>query len=308
MQRRDLLKNLGIFSGSLTLPTLSKAQIIPQNPTRVLRIAHITDVHIQPIIAAAKGFEKCLHHIQNLDIKPDLILNSGDAIMEAHGRGHDSTTRQWNLYQSVLKSENTIPMLSCVGNHDIWCKEESSIGFNDGKKWAMDELALAKPYYSFNKNGWHFIVLDSVQPKPDGSWYTANIDEAQMDWLKTDLENTAVETPVLITSHVPILSACVFLDGNNNKNGNWHVPSSWMHSDSAELVKLFYKHKNIKLAISGHIHLQDKVEYNGISYCCNGAVSGAWWFGKYHQTEAGYAVIDLYSDGSFCNNYVNYRG
>ncbi len=68
----------------------------------------------------------------------------------------------------------------------------------------------------------------------------------------------------------------------------------------------FNQHKNVKLAVSGHIHLTDRVDYNGVSYCCNGAVSGRWWFGKYQHTEAGYAIIDLYDDGSFTNTYVSY--
>ncbi|MFC0181817.1 metallophosphoesterase family protein [Pseudarcicella hirudinis] len=293
MQRRDLLKRLGLLTGGLSLPNLTQAQTFNAKPQRVLRIAHITDAHIQPIIGAAKGFEKCLHHIQNLDIKPDLIINSGDAIMEAHGRTHTSADRQWNLYNEVLKSENALPVISCVGNHDIWCEKETAVSFNDGKKWAMDQLKLDKPYYSFDRNGWHFIMLDSVQSRPDGSWYTSNLDEAQMDWLKKDLRNTPALTPVMIISHVPILSACVFLDGRNVKDGNWQIPGRWMHTDSAELVDLFYKHPNVKFAISGHIHLLDKVEYNGVTYCCNGAVSGNWWFGKYQQTEAGYAIIDL---------------
>ncbi len=306
MERRYLLKNLGLLAGGLSVSSLTNASPVLSPPQRILRIAHLTDAHIQPIAFAAKGFAKCLHHLQSLDVKPDLIVNGGDSIMEAHKVGKGLVGRQWKLFNEVLKSENSIEVVSCVGNHDIWCKEESSIAFNDGKKWAMDELALAKPYYSFDRNDWHFIVLDSVQPKEDGSWYTAHLDEEQLDWLKKDLQQTHTNTPIMVLSHVPILSACVFLDGRNVKNGTWSVPGSWMHTDAADLVGLFYKHKNVKIALSGHIHLLDRVEYNGVAYCCNGAVSGAWWLGKYHQTSAGYAIVDLYSDGSFTNTYVQY--
>jgi 3',5'-cyclic-AMP phosphodiesterase len=307
MQRRALLKSLGILTGGIsTLPSFGQP-IFEKTPQRVLRIAHLTDLHIHPAAGVAKGFEKCLHHLQSLDVQPDLIINGGDSVMEAHGGTLANVQKQWSLYHTILKSENAIPMIGCVGNHDIWCKEESKSAFEDGKKWALDELQTAKSYYSFDKNGWHFVVLDSVQTKPDGSWYTAHIDEAQMAWLKSDLKNTPTSTPIMVISHVPILSACVFLDGKNVKEGNWRVPGSWMHTDSAELVELFYGHKNIKLAISGHIHLLDRVEYNGITYCCNGAVSGAWWFGKYKQTDAGYGIIDLFSDGSFYNQYLSYK-
>ena len=123
MQRRDLLRQLALTAGGLSLPSLANAQK-PSAPKRVLRVAHITDVHIQPLIGAAKGFERCLHHIQSLDIKPDLIINSGDCVMDAHKRTPHNADKQWKLFNEVLKSENNLPVISCVGNHDICCEEE----------------------------------------------------------------------------------------------------------------------------------------------------------------------------------------
>ena len=67
MKRRGLLKSFGLLSASLTLPD----KLFAQNnfPKKSIRIVHITDTHIQPHIGAAKGFEKCLHHIQSLEQK-----------------------------------------------------------------------------------------------------------------------------------------------------------------------------------------------------------------------------------------------
>jgi 3',5'-cyclic-AMP phosphodiesterase len=305
MQRRSLLRSLGVMAGGLSLPAV--VQSTPVSPKRVLRIAHLTDIHIQPHLWAARGFEKCLHHLQNLNVKPDLIFNSGDSVMGAHGISKSKASREWELYHKVLGSENSITLMSCLGNHDIWCPDSTLTTFQDGKKWALDEKKLDSPYHSFDKNGWHFIMLDSVQARPDGSPYLAALDEGQMHWLKRDLKNTPSHTPVLIVSHIPILSACVFLDGDNLKSGNWMVPGSWMHTDAAEIVRLFNKHDNVKLAVSGHIHLQDRVEYNRVTYCCNGAVSGNYWMGKYRETKPGYAIIDLFDDGSFSNQYVSYH-
>lgn len=306
MNRRDVVRLSGAGLAALATPQLSAAPSAPPVTRRSLRIAHLTDVHVQPIVGAAKGFARCLHHVQNLPDKPDLILNGGDAIMEAHGRGQDSVKRQWKLYHDVLLADNGLPVLNCVGNHDIWCPKETSEAFAGGKQWAMDELQLPKQYYSLDKNGWHIVVLDSVQPKPDGSWYTAHLDDEQYDWLESDLKNTPAQTPILIVSHVPILAACVFFDGKRFEGENWNVPSRWMHSDTIRLTNLFYRHPNVKAALSGHIHLTDRVDYNGVSYFCNGAVSGAWWFGNYHHTAAGYAVVDLFDDGTVENRYVAY--
>jgi Icc protein len=306
MNRRDLVRRLGAGFAALSVNNLASGHAAIQPKQRVFRIAHLTDIHMQPLIGAARGFEKCLHHVQSLPDKPDLIINGGDAIMEAHGRGKDSVHRQWQLYQSVLRNENALPILSCLGNHDIWCKKETKICFEAGRQWAMDECQMAKRYTSVDRNGWHIVMLDSVQPKPDESWYTAHLDEEQFQWLEADLKATPVETPILVVSHVPILAACVFFDGNRFTNETWNIPARWMHSDTVRLTSLFHKHPNVKAALSGHIHLVDRVDYNGISYFCNGAVSGAWWFGQYKQTAPGYALVDLFADGSVENTYVHY--
>ncbi|CCG98764.1 metallophosphoesterase [Fibrella aestuarina BUZ 2] len=311
MNRRNLLKTSGVGLASLALPQVTPtggvASLVSNRaPNRQLRIAHLTDVHMQSVVGAAKGFARCLHHVQNLPEPPDLLMNGGDAIMEAHGRGRSSVERQWRLYNEVLAANNSLSTLSCVGNHDIWCREESTQALADGKQWAMDNLQLPTPYYSLDRNGWHLIVLDSVQANTNGSWYTAHLDEAQFDWLKKDLTNVPATTPVLVFSHVPILAACVFFDGKRYEGQTWNVPGRWMHTDARQLVDLFHQHPNVKACLSGHIHLTDRVDYNGVSYYCNGAVSGAWWFGNYQHTQAGYALVDLYEDGSVQNQYVTY--
>lgn len=306
MNRRDVVRRVSAGLVTLSVNQLNTVQAATAPKERVLRIAHLTDIHMQPLVGAARGFEKCLYHVQDLADKPDLIINGGDAIMEAHGRGQDSVRRQWNMFQRVLKSENALPILSCMGNHDIWCRQENQVAFQDGRQWAMDELQMTQRYYSWMQNGWHIVILDSLQPKADGSWYTAHLDEEQFHWLETDLKKTPAEIPVLIVSHVPILAACVFFDGQRFSGDTWNVPSRWMHSDTMRISKLFHQFPNVKAAVSGHIHLVDRVDYNGVSYFCNGAVSGAWWFGKYQHTAAGYGLIDLYADGTVQNQYVNY--
>jgi hypothetical protein len=79
-----------------------------------------------------------------------------------------------------------------------------------------------------------------------------------------------------------------------------------MHTDFLTLKKIFLPYPNIKLCISGHIHLQDEVEYLGIKYWCNGAVSGNWWKGAFQEFEPAYAVIELFPDGSSTRTMINY--
>ncbi|MGQ9650788.1 MAG: hypothetical protein ACUVXJ_11815 [Phycisphaerae bacterium] len=62
----------------------------------------------------------------------------------------------------------------------------------------------------------------------------------------------------------------------------------------------------MKVCLSGHVHLIDRVDYLGVSYLCNGAVCGGWWEGPYQECDAGYALVDLYDDGSFEKRYVQF--
>ena len=73
------------------------------------------------------------------------------------------------------------------------------------------------------------------------------------------------------------------------------------------LRAIFKRHRNVKCAVSGHIHLVDRVDYLGVTYLCDGAVSGAWWKGsRFDEADPGYALINLYDDGSVEREYVAY--
>ena len=112
------------------------------------------------------------------------------------------------------------------------------------------------------------------------------------------------QTPVLIMSRIPILTATLMVE--DNIVNKWEMHGGDMHTDTAKIIRLFYKHPNVRLCLSGHIHLRDKVVYNKVTYICNGAVSGAWWEGNKRETAPGYGLIDLYDDGSFEEAYLNY--
>ena len=49
-----------------------------------------------------------------------------------------------------------------------------------GKDYVVNQLKIPNRYYSFGKEGWHFIVLDSNN--------NGALDEKQRLWLEKDLE------------------------------------------------------------------------------------------------------------------------
>ncbi len=278
------------------------------NRKRALRIAHLTDIHVKPELQADKGLATCLRHVQEHH-KPDLILDTGDTIFDSMAAEESRVRSLWELSQKIWKAECGVPVERAIGNHDVWGirKKGSKTTGNEplyGKKWIMSLHGWERPYRSFDRGGWHFVALDSVSPKEDG--YIGHIDDEQFEWLGQDLARVAPRTPVLLFCHIPILSAAAFLKREPDESGDWRVPASRMLIDARRLKDLFYKHRNVKVCLSGHLHVVDRVDYLGVSYLCGGAVSGGWWKGNCQECEPGYAVIDLYTDGTFDNKYVTY--
>lgn len=301
LSRRDLL---AASAAGILMPSLAKGAFRADRK-RVLRIAHLTDIHVQPEKGAPEGMEAALQHALAQQDKPDLIFTGGDLIMDALGQTRERTKTQWDLFTKVMGGVK-IPVEHTIGNHDVWGWGKRDVYSKEpeyGKKWACDVLSLAKPYRSFDRAGWHFIVLDSTFMK-EGSGYTAKLDDEQFEWLTGDLKSVPKETPIMVVSHIPIVAACPMFDGDNEKSGDWVIPGAWMHLDARKIKNEFRKYSNVKLCVSGHIHLIDQVVYNDVTYFCNGAVSGGWWGGDYQECTYGYALVDLYDDGSFENRYV----
>jgi 3',5'-cyclic-AMP phosphodiesterase len=312
LNRRQLIQ-AGVVSAGAIISGSGPEVLAQTSSERApnLRIAHLTDMHVMPDgalgVNAETGFTKALEHAQSLARKPDLILQGGDAIMDALRTSKGDVTAQWAAFKRTLEKHVRTPIHHAVGNHDCWTGAGSTGDPLKGKTWALQQLGLEHPYYSFDQGAWHFVVLDSTNLETkDSHGYTAKLDEAQFKWLEADLKIVPKSKPVLILSHIPILAVCAYFDGDNEKTGDWLVPGAWMHSDARRLKDLFAQHPNVKLCLSGHIHLRDSLVYNGVTYACNGAVCGNWWRGNYQETPPGYAIVDLWNDGMHRIEYVTY--
>jgi 3',5'-cyclic AMP phosphodiesterase CpdA len=237
-----------------------------------------------------------------------MIITGGDNIMDSLGADENWTNIQYATLKEVFAKECKLPVKWCIGNHDVWGWDQrnSKTTSNEelwGKKRAVKEFGLENRYYAFDAGNWRIIILDSTAQ--DDSVYTARFDDEQFNWLAGELQSNKGKHICLI-NHIPILSAAVLLDGDNERSGRWCMPDEWMHLDSRKLVDLFWQNKNVKLCISGHLHLLERVVYNNVTYICDGAVCGAWWGGAFQQCEEGYGIFDLYEDGTFDHQYIDY--
>lgn len=320
VSRRSLLKGsamLGVGAAlgggtGLIVPDSALALAAPQagKPGRALRIVHMTDMHIQPEKGANEGVTACLRHVAAQKDRPELILTGGDLIMDSFAEPAPRAEALWKLFTQVFKDHCPIPVEHTLGNHDIfgWNKAESKTTGTEptwGKKWAMEVLGLSKPYRSFDRNGWHFTVLDSVRTD-GGDGYFAKLEDEQMEWLKGDLAAVPAGTPVLVCSHIPILTLTVLGRDQLNKDNKIDLSPGSQHVDCFDLHTLFRESGKVKLVLSGHIHRLDDCTLDGVRYICDGAVSGAWWGGKKDRCDEGYGLIDLNTDGSVQHQYVPY--
>lgn len=280
---------------------------------RTVRFAHLTDSHLQPERDAPNGLVACLRHVQAQPDRPEFILTGGDNVMDVFEQKAGRARELASLFRDTWRANCSLPVEHTIGNHDIygWNRKQSGTSGTEadwGKKYAMDLFGLAAPYRSFDRGGWKFIVLDSVQPKDDG--YVSYCDDAQREWLTALLKATPRTTPVCVVSHIPILSLTPITYGKprslEQRGTDVVISASGQYTDCDQMHELFKQHGGVKLCLSGHQHLLDRCETDGITYICDGAVSGAWWKGPLQGVREGYGLVDLFDDGSFEHRYETY--
>jgi Icc protein len=306
MNRRKFLQQSSLSAAVLSV---TPSAFAIEKKTKSFKAAFLSDVHVKPTEAAEQGMRKAYRNVNALKPSVDFIINGGDAIMDALNASKDKVQKQWDVWNTVLKDENRLPIHHCIGNHDAWGWQMTDPQVKNDplydKNWVLQQHSMKERFYSFEHKGWKFIVLDSPQENNGG--YIARLDEPQFTWLENELKQTDVSQHTCIVSHIPIVSFCaaVFYD-KNEANGDWKISRALLHVDSRRITDMFRSYQNIRCCLSGHIHLQDHVEYRGIPYYCNGAVSGDWWNGPFKGFEPAYAVFEFGEKGTVSRTMINY--
>ena len=307
LSRRDALKAAAAAGLATSLPAAAqtgKLRIAVNwpDPKRVLRLAHVTDIHLHGRNGSNQALARAYGLINKIE-DLDLVVNTGDSVMCVNNVDRTEADRQWDLFTTITNRELEKPVIHAIGNHDLWSwQPPTDEAPMRGKGMPVDRLELPDRYYTHpTGRGWTFVVLDSIF-----GGYTGRLDEAQMTWLAAELDRIPDSEYICVCTHIPIISACGFFDGNRFGQHGWTMPGSWMHEDAAALVELFAGHPNVRLCLSGHMHQVDRIDFRGVAYLCSGAVSASWWGGKYYQCDYGFSVVDLLDDGSFRYRYLPY--
>lgn len=261
-------------------------------------VAFLTDIHLQPERDAVKGFSQALDSVNML--KPDFLITGGDLIMDALGQSYGRADSLYKLYQEVVK-KTKIPVYNTMGNHDIYGIYKKSGADPAGPEFGekMFEKRMGPSYYSFDHKGWKFMIINSVEDtKKDG--YIGQVDTGQISWIKSELKKTDPSTPIVISTHIPFISAFT------QKYGGSTLPndSSLVVYNSKDVIDLFRGY-NLKLVLQGHLHTVEDIYIDGIHFITCGAVSGAWWKGPNRGFEEGFVYLS-FSGNDFRWRYVDY--
>ena len=258
----------------------------------------MTDSHVMPERNATKGLLQAIDTINKL--APDFVLTGGDNIMDALGQTYGRSDSLYRLWDETIKNLK-MPVYNTMGNHEVFgLYEKSGIDTTHeeyGKK--LYENRMAKRYHSFNHKNWHFIVLDGIGFTEDRQYY-GYIDSVQIEWLKQDLEKTGKDIPVVVSTHIPLLSVGAQVQvGPNEGLGRGSVVTN------ADVVRKILEQYNVKLVLQGHLHILEEIYYNGIRYVTAGAVSSNWWNGPRNGMEEGFVKVDV-SGSDFKWEYVDF--
>src|SRR4030066_480899 len=206
-----------------------------------------TDIHLQQERNAVKGFTQAIDTINKL--QPAFVITGGDLIMDALGQSYERADSLYDLYQEML-TKFEMPIHNTIGNHEIYgiYKKSGADTTNPEYGEKMFEKRLGKSYYSFDYDDWKFMVLNSIEDTKK-SKYMGLFDNNHIDWIKEELAKTDSKTPIVISTHIPFITAFAQkYSGSTIAND-----SSLVVVNAKEVIDLF-KGYNLKLVLQGHLH------------------------------------------------------
>jgi 3',5'-cyclic AMP phosphodiesterase CpdA len=263
--------------------------VTAEAPENDFSFVFITDIHVMPERNATEGFLQAIDTINSLS--PDFVLTGGDNIMDALGQTYGRSDSLYNLYSATVENLK-MPVYNTMGNHEVFGLYEKSGISPDHEEYGkkLFENRLAKRYYSFDHKGWHFVVIDGIGFTKDRRYY-GYVDTGQIEWLKKDMEKVGKEKPIVVSTHIPLLSVgSQIMQGPNEPLGKGSV------INNANEVIAILEQYNTKLVLQGHLHFLEDIQYNGIHYITGGAVSSGWWNGPRFGMEEGFVKVDVTGD------------
>lgn len=213
-----------------------------EKPLTTMRFGVMADVHKDVMFDADRRTKAFIDEMTALD--PDFIIELGDFCQPtAKNKGFLDI---WNRFPGER--------YHVLGNHDMdgGFSRDSTVGF----------LNSPGKYYSFNKEGFHFVVLDAneVNPAPGHQpGYAHYIGKEQQEWLRGDL--TRSKFPSVLFSHQPLVNGI-----ENQKEILQILAESGKTNPAGRVIACF----------NGHDHANQVKQVNGIWFIEVNSMSYDW--------------------------------
>ena len=222
---------------SKTLAQIAKAS--EPLPATDLSFLQISDSHIGFSKEANKDvtetFKIALDRINALPTPPSFLIHTGDITQL-------SKPEEFDTFDEVLKSCRTKDVFFVPGEHDV---------LNDNGKLYRERYlksveAKGAGWYSFSKNGCHFIGLVNVLNLEAGG--LGQLGDEQLEWLEADVKGLGSSTPIIVFAHIPLWAV--------------YPQWGWGTSDSERALSSLKRFGSVTV-LNGHIHqVLQKVEGN----------------------------------------------
>ncbi len=169
-----------------------------------------------------------------------------------------------------------------------------------GKSLAHDKALnlittqLPQPAYlpdAFDALGYHVMILDSIQISGDQYRFHGMIGLEEMAWLRQDLGRVAKHTPIIAVTHIPLLTAFY----GATEGATFAARPNRVIGNNVDVLEAFSGH-NLRLVLQGHMHVKEMIRWRDTTFITGGALSGKWWRGPWHGTDAGFTVVTLNGD------------
>lgn len=215
------------------------------DPT-VVTFGAFSDVHYESNGSDETGIanlQSLISTIWNKNIDTDFVICVGD---QTTGNATASDGLADALAVDTAMSAFNGDTYAVVGNHEFGI-QASYISATDTM------LGSDHGYYSVDKNGIHFIFLNST----DATYYSMS--QEQLDWLEDNLASSLIPTIVFIHHRV---------DKDYGDPADWWPsdPQSIYSYNSATLRAMFEADGDVTTVFSGHYHGQTQTIINGIKY------------------------------------------
>lgn len=264
---------------------LISPELLAQSALKPLvRFGLLSDVHYADREPAGNRFyRQSLAKVQEcVDLmnqeKVDFIIELGDF------KDQDPVPNETNTLNYLADIESVYgkfegPTYHVLGNHDMDGISKSQFL----ERVVNTGISADKSYYSFNRNGVHFVVLDGNFTKEgkaydhgNFNWEDAFIPESQVDWLKDDLKSNRL--PAVIFIHQML---------DDSKGVEQSI------KNAAEVRQILEQSGRVIGVFQGHVHEERYKLINRIPYySINAVVDGEG------PENNSYQIVNIFSDGS----------